>query len=497
MKSDLVETAPWAQFVRLSLLVGFVLMASPVLAAKNADVDTDAEKKTVADAEPNAADAAQSDTTQTEKSKGTEPAAAKTTPNPAEPDSASLAIERLPPRAWPAPKTRGLHGGSLWLSPFHGLQWPFIPKTGIFFSGSAWIDTGYMQTNRGNRQPNTTYWIQQGRAVLRVTPTYSDGRFFVQAQAELVGNKDQTAAQPNIGDTDDLWLKVGMWRAWDVQVGRYEGWELYHLGMGMDLNTLERQGAPEGSLSSLSPPDFYGTTFGFYRPNSVGNVAVHAYPTDFLRFELLGNAGNDATTGLNTVGARPSAILDFGFLRIKGGYEHRVSTPRDSVPTTTTIVDDVTGMMRDVTTHAPGKLRNTEKGFGGTVQLIFDPYVELGVSAAQGSVRRIDAFGGLNTKGTHVVTTIGGFVNARVIEGLLVGGGLHYTTLVDEHLDSNGKYGYFAHLQGFGAVQYLLSGQLFIKAVLGYARADFEPSFENTKHSNTMTSARLRLMYLF
>src|SRR4051812_4666589 len=39
-------------------------------------------------------------------------------------------IERLPATAYPEPYTRGLYGGSLW-STFHGLQWPFYPRTGI------------------------------------------------------------------------------------------------------------------------------------------------------------------------------------------------------------------------------------------------------------------------------------------------------------------------------------------------------------------------------
>ena len=52
---------------------------------------------------------------------------------------------------------------------------------------------------------NRKFWLQQGRAVLRVTPTYSSGLFFLQAQVELVGNKDQSASPP-LATTDDLWV---------------------------------------------------------------------------------------------------------------------------------------------------------------------------------------------------------------------------------------------------------------------------------------------------
>jgi hypothetical protein len=39
--------------------------------------------------------------------------------------------------------------------------------------------------------------------------------------------------------------------------------------------------------------------------------------------------------------------------------------------------------------------------------------------------------------------------------------------------------------------------QLFVKAVLAYARADLWPSAELNSISNTMWSGRVRLMYLY
>ena len=57
---------------------------------------------------------------------------------------------------------------------------------------------------------------------------------------------------------------------------------------------------------------------------------------------------------------------------------------------------------------------------------------------------------------------------------------------------------YTAHMQGFGAIQYLLAGQLYIRAVIGYARADFVASDQAIDvWSNYMYSGRLRMMYLF
>ena len=223
--------------------------------------------------------------------------AADEIPVPAEP--VPLYVEHLGPSSYPG-RLRGLYGGSMWLEPsFHGLQWPYMAKTGVGVSGSFWVDSGYEQIKRENAQlPNTSMWLQQGRAVLRVTPTYTSGSFFIQGQVEVVGNQCQAASnvctQSGTVDTDDLWIRVGQWNAWDLKVGRFEGWELYHTGMGLDINTLERQGAQQKGFTTpgdLQAPDYYGTNWLHDRPSAglgVGYLAFHAYPTERFRFELLG-----------------------------------------------------------------------------------------------------------------------------------------------------------------------------------------------------------------
>jgi hypothetical protein len=85
------------------------------------------------------------------------------------------------------------------------------------------------------------------------------------------------------------------------------------------------------------------------------------------------------------------------------------------------------------------------------------------------------------------------------------GVGLNWTEQTDDYYASlnsgNAKTGaadYTSHLQGFAAVQYLLGGQLFIKAVFGYAKAYFQPSDPDAATWNTsMYSGRIRLMYLY
>jgi len=380
-------------------------------------------------------------------------------------------IERLPPSAFPAPRTRGIPGGSLAFT-FHGLQWPQMPKSGIGVSGSLWVDTGYERIGRGNpSEQSIKYWLQQGRLVLRATPTWTNGDYFVQGQAELVGNKDQSLHQPDVVDVDDLWIKVGKWNSWDVQLGRYEGWEVYHFGMGLDLYTLERNGATDEAFTA---PGIYGLTYAFYRPAGVGQAAVHLYPTDYLRFELGAQLGNEF--GQNSLAGRPVGVLDLGIIKVKVGGEYK--------------------KLNDQKEGSKGEVK--QRGFGGAIQAVFDPYVEFGVNGAYGMVDRVAQDGTVDEKGSNTTYSVGGFANARIIQDWTIGAGLNYTYLEDIHVDpSIGRPEKFHHIQTFGALQYLLWKQVYIKAVVAYAKAEFRPNFGEPLFDNEMLSARVRLLYLF
>jgi len=379
-------------------------------------------------------------------------------------------IELMPSSAYPEPRIRGIPHGSLWMT-FHGLQWPYYPKTGIGIAGYAWVDSGYETIERGNpNERGIDYWLQQGRVLVRVTPTYSNGEYFVQGQAELVANKDQSLRQPDVADTDDLWIKVGRWNLWDLQLGRYEGWEVYHLGMGLDLNTLERQGAVDEAFSA---PPIYGVTYAYYRPASVGQAALHLYPTDFFRVELGTQFGNEF--GANTLAARPVGVVDFGWLKIKAGAEYKV--------------------LSDQKEGAMGETKS--RGAGGAVQFVLPP-VEFGVNGAYGLSDRTAADGTFDAKGSNTTYSVGAFANAQVIGKLLVGGGVNRTYLEDLHYDPMlDRVEQFEHLQVFGAAQYLFGDRLYLKAVLAWANADFAPNFGGAVFENSMRSGRVRLLYLF
>src|SRR6266480_3645359 len=95
--------------------------------------------------------------------------------------------------------------------------------------------------------------------------------------------------------------------------------------MGLYLYTTERRGAQIDGA-----PDIYGVTYAFYRPDSIGQAAVHLYPTDWVRFEIGSQFGPDTIqgggAGLNGVAVRPVGVVDLGWLKLKAGGEYKKDT---------------------------------------------------------------------------------------------------------------------------------------------------------------------------
>jgi hypothetical protein len=406
------------------------------------------------------------------------------------PPVTEIGVQRLPGSAYPEPQTRGLKYGSLWLT-FHGLQWPYLPaKAGrdrfvIGLSGWGWLDTAYEKffpwgPNPSLEQSKIAYWKQQGRMLLRVTPTYSFENYFVQGQVELVGTEDQSIQRSDVGgaDTDDLWLRIGQWNRWDFQVGRFEGWEVFHLGMGLDQNTFERQGAV-GPGEAKYPISFYGLTDNQFRPaGAAGNMALHYYPLPFLRFELLAMAGSLSGPAIAT---RPIAILDLGWLKLKGGLEWQ----------------HITGQA------ATDETDKTSKGVGGAIQFVLNPHVEFGLNAAQGTVVSIDNLGHESLVGSFTRTSYGGFANfsnGSDRHPLLFGIGGLYTKNVDQNaVVTPGVVDNWWLWQSFVAVQYVVFQQLYIKLVGGYSRGHWFVASTNppSQFDDEMYSVRLRFAFYF
>jgi hypothetical protein len=298
-------------------------------------------------------------------------------------------------------------------------------------------------------------------------------------------------------DTDDLWIRVGKWNSWDLKAGRFEGWEVYHTGMGLDINTLERRGAQQEGVAgtTLPVPDYYGATYLQYRPSGLGlgYLAFHAYPTEIIRFELLGALGTDNATsdGKNYLGTRPTIIFDWGFLKLKGSYEWVRNTDG-----TQQLVPDPNNSSKLI--KQDDKYKQTKQGFGLAAQFILNPWFELGGNLGRGTQVTTDINGNADDTNSFTTLSVGGFANVRLGGGIL-GLGANWTTQEDNHSVGGNLSDYSAHLQLFAAFQYIVWKQLFVKAVLAYARADFSPSGGSidSVFSNEMFSGRVRLMYLY
>ncbi len=410
---------------------------------------------------------------------GTATAEAEAAPasSPAADSSSKVSVELLSAEAFPVYKTRGIPGGSLELD-MHGMQWPYLPAEQggssfrVGFSGSAWADTSYQKVDaESDADVDLTQWIQQSRLVLRFTPTYSvDGGWFLQGQGEAVLNGNQNDTQPFVADADDIYVKAGKWHLADLQVGRFQGWEIVHYGMGLDLNTFERRGATTDNNPAVQ---IYGASYMWDRPSGAGNAAVHVYPLEFLRFEVLGQVGS--TSGSNIMGVRPVGIVDFGFLKLKGGVEYQKFSSRE--------------------TGSP--LESKQMGAAGSAQFILDPWVELGASFAGFRTDAIDRNGDTDLGRTTDGRTYGGFLNVHPFGELVLGGGLFYTRSVNlQWVDRTGAGEERTHLQAYGAIQYRLFGQLYIKSVTAYGKAHFTLSSPPSYETKAI-SERLRLMLLF
>jgi len=403
-------------------------------------------------------------------------------PAPSDANFPTGLVERLPSSAYPEPVIRGLYGSSLWLD-MQGYQWPYYPRIGVGVSGYAWNDVNYKLTRIGDpgQSDHTTKLFAQGRFALRLTPTYTNGSWFVQAQTELVGSLetlDGVPRTPVTAYTDDLWVRTGVWKSWDIMVGRFEAFPVYPLGMGLDLNTDERIGAYDGLHRSGQVPQPYLASYMYYRPVGPANVALHLYPGSNLRFELLGQLGNDNV--LNYLGARPALIYDLGWVKLRVAGEYQWRFPQDPAPA----------------------LRNEYKnrGVAGSVQFVLAPSIEFGVNGGRAISDVWTSDSDLPDIGTSGdIVSYGGFLNARPFEDALIGLGGNYASFTNLHVNTaTAQNDKSSNTQYFVAVQYLVQHQLFVKLVGGYAKTHFDFRFDNGfPYDDDMFSVRLRLMYLY
>jgi hypothetical protein len=354
--------------------------------------------------------------------------------------------------------------------PSDGLQSPFRDN-GLHLGGDVWIDSGYESRQRGlETEPDMQFWLMQGRFMLDATATWTRGSFFAQAKGQCLSHVEEIPGAEHI-DTDDAWIRFGMWDAWDIQVGRFEAWEVYRKGEGLERDTLEDQGAFDG-------PDIYEVNYAFYRQDGFGQAAAHVYPLDWLRFEVASVFGNEM--GFNSLGGRLTGIIDTGAFKLKAAGEYRKLENQEE-----------------------GKEQwEKKRGFGAGAQVDLERLskavpVELGVNSAYGLVDRVDAFGKVDELGSVDTFSAGGFVNVSLASAVL-GAGYNHTLQGDRQLnDQTGRVGHFVHRQAFGSLRHpIFYPWLTAKLVVAWADADLEPGFDNPR-VNDMYSVRLRLFMVF
>jgi hypothetical protein len=411
-----------------------------------------------------------------------------TTPVPAVADPPSefvpppLAIERLPASAYPKNPIPGIHGGSLELSINH-TQWPYMPKYEnqpnfrIAFSGSSWADSSIRSVKAGlASEANHFEYRMQGRLTLRTSAVYNHGNnWFIQSNTEFVANTEQNNSTTNYVDVDDAYLRVGKWKKFDITVGRLQGFEVYHFGMGLDLNTYERLGAASFSKTPVTP---YALDNLWDRGVNNGAIAAHLYLPQWLRLEFLTRFG--ASGQGKQIGIRPVAVLDFGFVKLKGGYERNLAS----------------------SLFEGNQARIETQGVAGELQFILPPWVEFGGGLARRTEDAFEQDGSVRSAASHTTTTAGGFVNVRpYLKDVLVGLGYHHTDFKNFNMDAFGDPEKTTHQQMFAAVQYMLWDRLYIKYVLAYAHARIEERNDTDQTDkgfvNESLGHRLRLMLLY
>jgi hypothetical protein len=113
---------------------------------------------------------------------------------------------------------------------------------------------------------------------------------------------------------DDVWGKIGT-SSFDVQIGRFEAWNLQD--ESNDMLILE---APNGTAR-------YEANYARGRIDSAGQLAVHAFAGEVFGFEGAFVYGKDGTD--NLFGVRPVINTRFGNIEFAAGGDYLNTTPQD------------------------------------------------------------------------------------------------------------------------------------------------------------------------
>jgi hypothetical protein len=375
-------------------------------------------------------------------------------------------------------------------TPGQGSDGLYVSKMNLGWDGNAEVDVGYARYDYelAGYKPERFYDFR-GRFVLGPVLQYDwDEHHFFRATGQLVAWMREQEQRYQV-NADDVYFQVGRKDAWDVQVGRFFSWSVYHKGLGFDLYTLDDTGA-------LREPNFDTQSFGvdMYEVNAIywremaGKVAVHVYPLDVLGFELVGLYGSERTT--IHLGARAAVDLSLKFLRLTAAAEYRTREPSEEVRTLVNGVEVPCDKCSD----------RALLGFGGGAIVSLGP-VELGVNGAKSRLTSYQTNGADDLAGSSDTTTLGGYLQLDpgtllFDRALLLGAGVNRTELLLDNQD------FEQHYQSAAFVAFPLGfNDAMIKVVLSRADLLFEDADPATgvvtARSSDMLAGRVRVRCSF
>jgi hypothetical protein len=345
------------------------------------------------------------------------------------------------------------------------------------------LDVGYASYNYPEHpdRPKETLNDMRGRFVLGPLfhHDFGDSGYFVNVVAQFVAWVQEQAGEYQI-NADDVYVQLGKGEKWDLQVGRFMTWRVYHKGLGFDLYTLEDNGASRSY--PISNGTFavhtYEVDYIFLRNSPyvggevAGRAALHYYPADILGFELAAAYGLADNRGSDTLGGRLAMDLQWNFLQFSAAGEVRRQI-QTGPPNT--VQDMGTPTERTVECTDCGSSKNY--GGGGGLRLALSP-LNLGGNFAIGWDKKDQLVGDANgkpepdPKATGRRMSFGGYLELDVgswlmSHPLILGGGTNRTELV---LDNKNKE--FHYQSAVYAALPLGINDSMIKLVLSRAKAD-------------------------
>lgn len=348
----------------------------------------------------------------------------------------------------------------------HPLSPMAVPNRGhrlavpIDLTGYFWVDTGYMKRENAQAgQYDQDAYYMQGRFVLAAEYYREFGNLFATAKTELIGFVNEFTKSQFEAHVLDAYVQIGQC-SWDLQVGRFLAWEVYHRGQGIELFTAEETGA-------LGGPSLYWLQTVRGHKNEAGQAAFHIYPTDFLGIEIAGIYGQEQNQ--NNLGIRPSVDFNYAGFRVMAGYEYLDQAPQTSAD----------------------KVSFVQSGWAARLEYTLPKLLRVGANIAQTSIEATRIDGLIDAERSADTTSVGGYVDVDFWVSSL-GLGYHYT------MQSNEQGEDLTHHQAF--VSYLVRlpiDGLALKAVYGYALAGIEDIDIGSSWENTMHSFRLRIAYDF